>query len=133
MGWSLSGRPVSSPGRTGSGRARGFADAIAALFTTLMGKSKRVWIVDADLSAAFDRIDSRLLAALGSFPARDMIAGWPGGWGPVQSVPHAHAVSWPPRRAADDRRAGPNQESSVHLDSPGTSGKYISWFSTPQS
>ena len=56
---------------------RGCADAIAALFTTLKGKSKRVWIVDADLSAAFDKIDhSRLLAALGSFPARDMIAGW---------------------------------------------------------
>jgi RNA-directed DNA polymerase len=56
---------------------RGCADAIAALFTTLKGKSKRVWIVDADLSAAFDRIDHfRLLAALGSFPARDMIAGW---------------------------------------------------------
>jgi len=56
---------------------RGCADAIAALFTTLKGKSKRVWIVDADLSAAFDRIDhSRLLAALGSFPARDRIAGW---------------------------------------------------------
>jgi RNA-directed DNA polymerase len=56
---------------------RSCADAIAALFTTLKGKSKRVWIVDADLSAAFDRIDhARLLAALGSFPARDMIAGW---------------------------------------------------------
>jgi len=56
---------------------RGCADAIAALFTTLKGKGRRVWIVDADLSAAFDRIDhSRLLAALGSFPARDMIAGW---------------------------------------------------------
>lgn len=56
---------------------RGCADAIAALFTTLKGKSKRVWIVDADLSAAFDTIGhSRLLAALGTFPARDMIAGW---------------------------------------------------------
>jgi RNA-directed DNA polymerase len=33
---------------------RGCADAIAALFTTLKGKSKRVWIVDADLSAALD-------------------------------------------------------------------------------
>jgi len=56
---------------------RGCADAIAALFTTLKGNSKRTWIVDADLSAAFDKIDhSRLLAALGSFPARDMIAGW---------------------------------------------------------
>ena len=56
---------------------RGCADAIAALFTTLKGNSKRIWIVDADLSAAFDKIEhSRLLAALGSFPARDMIAGW---------------------------------------------------------
>jgi RNA-directed DNA polymerase len=56
---------------------RGCADAIAALFTTLKGKSKRTWIVDADLSAAFDKIDhSRLLTALGSFPARDMIAAW---------------------------------------------------------
>jgi RNA-directed DNA polymerase len=56
---------------------RGCADAIAALFTTLKGRSKRVWIVDADLSAAFDRIEHRrLLEALGSFPARDMIAGW---------------------------------------------------------
>jgi RNA-directed DNA polymerase len=33
---------------------RGCADAIAALFTTLKGRSKRVWIVDADLSAALD-------------------------------------------------------------------------------
>ena len=56
---------------------RGCADAIASLFTTLKGRSKRVWIVDADLSAAFDRIDhTRLLDALGSFPARGMIAGW---------------------------------------------------------
>jgi RNA-directed DNA polymerase len=56
---------------------RGCADAIAALFTTLKGNSKRVWIVDADLSAAFDKIDHpRLLAALGSFPARGMIAAW---------------------------------------------------------
>jgi retron-type reverse transcriptase len=56
---------------------RGCADAIAALFTTLKGNSKRTWIVDADLSAAFDRIDhSRLLTALGSLPARDMIQGF---------------------------------------------------------
>jgi RNA-directed DNA polymerase len=36
-----------------------------------------VWILDADLAAAFDRIDhSRLLDSLGDFPAREMIAGW---------------------------------------------------------
>jgi len=47
------------------------------LFTTLKSRSKRVWIVDADLSAAFDRIDhTGLLDGLGSFPARGMIAGW---------------------------------------------------------
>jgi RNA-directed DNA polymerase len=56
---------------------RGCADAIAALFTTLKGNSRRVWIVDADLAAAFDNIDqSRLLDALGSFPARGMIVRW---------------------------------------------------------
>jgi RNA-directed DNA polymerase len=56
---------------------RGCADAIASLFTTLKGASRRVWIVDADLSAAFDNIDHvGLLAALESFPARDMIASW---------------------------------------------------------
>ena len=50
---------------------RGCADAIASLFTTLKGRSKRTWIVDADLSAVFDKIDDpQLLAALGSFPAR---------------------------------------------------------------
>lgn len=39
--------------------------------------SKRQWVLDADLSAAFDRIDhERLLAHLGSFPGRGMVAGW---------------------------------------------------------
>ena len=57
---------------------RGCADAIAALFTTLNGqRAKRVWILDADLSAAFDRIDhAGYSTRSGSFPARDMIAGW---------------------------------------------------------
>jgi RNA-directed DNA polymerase len=57
---------------------RGCADAIAALYTTLKGpQAKRVWILDADLAAAFDKIDHhRLLAAIGSFPAREMIRGW---------------------------------------------------------
>jgi RNA-directed DNA polymerase len=57
---------------------RSCADAIAALHSTLKGPlAKRVWILDADLSAAFDRIDhTRLLDALGSFPAREMVRGW---------------------------------------------------------
>jgi RNA-directed DNA polymerase len=57
---------------------RGCHDAIEATFNALCRKAaKRVWILDADLAAAFDRIDhSRLLDTLGDFPARKMIAGW---------------------------------------------------------
>ncbi len=53
-------------------------DAIEALYQTLKGSTaRRVWILDADLAAAFDKIDhDHLLAMLGSFPARDMIRGW---------------------------------------------------------
>jgi RNA-directed DNA polymerase len=57
---------------------RSCADAIGSLFWTLKGpRAQRVWILDADLSAAFDRIDhDRLLAAVGDFPAWRMIADW---------------------------------------------------------
>jgi RNA-directed DNA polymerase len=57
---------------------RGCADAIGCLFTTLHGpRARRVWILDADLSAAFDKINhDRLLDALGGFPARGLIRGW---------------------------------------------------------
>ena len=74
--WNPSGRPGSSPSRMGSGRAVA-ARRDRSLFTTLKGKSKRVWILDADLTAAFDRIDhAHLLKHSASFPARGMIAGW---------------------------------------------------------
>jgi RNA-directed DNA polymerase len=57
---------------------RGCHDAIEAIYSVCKGPgSKRAWILDADLAAAFDKIDhSRLLQALGSFPARDLIRGW---------------------------------------------------------
>src|SRR5271165_134764 len=56
---------------------RGCHDAIESLFNTLHGKSSRVWILDADLAGAFDKIShERLLEMLGGFPAREMIAGW---------------------------------------------------------
>jgi RNA-directed DNA polymerase len=57
---------------------RGCHDAIGVLYNTLAGKTaKRVWILDADLASAFDRVDhDRLLAEFGDFPARGMIAGW---------------------------------------------------------
>jgi RNA-directed DNA polymerase len=57
---------------------RGCHDAIAAIYNVCAGPmAQRVWALDADLAAAFDRIDhDHLLAALGSFPARDLIRGW---------------------------------------------------------
>jgi RNA-directed DNA polymerase len=57
---------------------RGCHDAIAAIYNVCKGpRASRVWALDADLAAAFDRIDhDHLLASLGSFPARDMISGW---------------------------------------------------------
>jgi RNA-directed DNA polymerase len=57
---------------------RSCQDAIAAIYNACKGpRARRVWALDADLAAAFDRIDhDHLLAASGSFPARDMISGW---------------------------------------------------------
>ena len=57
---------------------RSCQDAIAAIYNVCKGPvAKRVWALDSDLAAAFDRIDhDHLLAALGSFPARDMIRDW---------------------------------------------------------
>jgi RNA-directed DNA polymerase len=57
---------------------RGCHDAIAAIYNVCKGPmARRVWALDADLAAAFDRIDhDHLLASLGLFPARDLIQGW---------------------------------------------------------
>ncbi|MEW1659054.1 group II intron reverse transcriptase/maturase [Streptomyces sp. NPDC093707] len=57
---------------------RGCHDAIGVIFNTLSGKNpQRVWILDADLAAAFDRIDhDQLLAGLGTFPARGLVRQW---------------------------------------------------------
>ena len=57
---------------------RGCHDAIACIFATVRGKSaRRNWVLDADLAAAFDRIDhSHLLSALGTFPARELVERW---------------------------------------------------------
>jgi RNA-directed DNA polymerase len=57
---------------------RGCQDAIGAIYRVLKGSNPlRRWILDADLAAAFDRIDhSHLLAALGTFPARGLVEQW---------------------------------------------------------
>jgi RNA-directed DNA polymerase len=53
-------------------------DAIAVIYVNANGKSPmRQWVLDADLAAAFDRIDhSHILGRLGSFPARGLVNGW---------------------------------------------------------
>jgi RNA-directed DNA polymerase len=57
---------------------RSCQDAMQAVFVTARGKTcKRLWALDADLAAAFDRIDhSHLLGRLGTFPARERIEQW---------------------------------------------------------
>jgi len=57
---------------------RGCHDAIEAIFHVARGANpQRRWVLDADLAAAFDRIDhDHLLDQLGMFPARGLIAGW---------------------------------------------------------
>jgi len=57
---------------------RSCQDAMQAVFVTARGKTcKRLWALDTDLAAAFDRIDhSHLLGQLGTFPARGRIEQW---------------------------------------------------------
>jgi RNA-directed DNA polymerase len=57
---------------------RGCHDAIEAIYKVGRGPNPtRQWVLDADLAAAFDRIDhTHLLDQLGTFPARDRVSAW---------------------------------------------------------
>ena len=57
---------------------RGCHDAIQAVYEVVKGRrAKRLWALDADLAGAFDRIaHDHILAMLGAFPARGMVAQW---------------------------------------------------------
>ena len=57
---------------------RGCHDAIEAIFHVARGPNpSRRWVLDADLAAAFDRIDHHLLLShLGTFPAREQVQQW---------------------------------------------------------
>ena len=56
---------------------RGCHDAIAAIFQVAKQNPRRLWVLDADLAGAFDRIGhDHLMLMLGSFPARGMIQQW---------------------------------------------------------
>jgi RNA-directed DNA polymerase len=68
------------PNSYGFRPGRGCHDAIEAIFTTARGRHcKRQWVLDADLVAAFDRINhAHLLRMIGMFPARGLVAQWLG-------------------------------------------------------
>ncbi|WP_348534425.1 reverse transcriptase N-terminal domain-containing protein [Kitasatospora sp. GP82] len=57
---------------------RGCHDAIVAIHTTASRPdAKRLWVLDADLQEAFDRLShDHILACLGTFPARGMVRRW---------------------------------------------------------
>jgi RNA-directed DNA polymerase len=57
---------------------RGCHDAIVASHTTASRRdAKRLWALDADLEAAFDRLGhDHILASLGTFPARGLVRQW---------------------------------------------------------
>jgi RNA-directed DNA polymerase len=57
---------------------RGCHDAIEAIYQVVKGRRpKRLWALDADLAQAFDRLaHDHILAMLGAFPARGMVAQW---------------------------------------------------------
>jgi len=78
-------------------------DAIQSIFSMTRGKSpERMWVLDADLSAAFDRIHhDHLMESIGSFPGRGMIRGWlkagvleDGRWAPTEEgTPQGGVIS----------------------------------------
>lgn len=57
---------------------RGCHDAIVAIHTTASRTdAKRLWVLDADLAAAFDRLNhDRITESLGGFPARELVRQW---------------------------------------------------------
>lgn len=72
--WEARFEPKSSGFRPG----RGCHDAIVAIHTTVSRTdAKRLWVLDADLAAAFDRLDhDHIRRSLGSFPGRGVVRQW---------------------------------------------------------
>jgi len=89
---------------------RSCQDAIEAIYDTCKGRgAARVWTLDADLAAAFDKLDhAHLMSAIGSFPGRGLIRGWltagvfePGkGFAPTEEGSPQGGVMTPPTQVA---------------------------------
>jgi len=108
-------------------------DAIEAIFHVARGPhARRLWVLDADLTGAFDHIaHAPLLAALGTFPARLLVQGWlqagvveQSQWHPTEAGTPQGGVISPlllnialqgMEAAAGVRYAAPNR---THRDSP---------------
>ena len=89
---------------------RGCHDAIEAIYHVAKGKNpRRLWVLDADLAGAFDRIGhDHILAMIGAFPARGMVRAWlkAGVVENGQAVPHRGGNS--PGRGRDCSHAKGN-------------------------
>ena len=56
---------------------RGCHDAITKIFLLANSKGRKRWVVDADIKGCFDNVShDHILAAIGSFPARELIKQW---------------------------------------------------------
>ena len=68
----------SSRGPTGFGRAAAAMTRSRPIYEVVKGRRpKRLWVLDADLAGAFDQLaHDHILAMLGTFPARGMVAQW---------------------------------------------------------
>jgi RNA-directed DNA polymerase len=56
---------------------RGCHDAVQRLWVLLKGKTRKNWVVDADIKGAFDNIDHEyLLKTIGPVPGRELIRQW---------------------------------------------------------
>ena len=86
---------------------RGCHDAIQAIFQVVKGRSpKRLWVLDADLAGAFDRIAHRhILDQLGTFPARGMIRAVVEGRGGGERSAAPHRGGNSPGRCGQPRAA----------------------------
>lgn len=71
--WEAKFEPISYGFRPG----RSCQDAITKIFGFVNAKSKREWVVDADIKGAFDNIShDHLLKSLGNVPAKELIKQW---------------------------------------------------------
>jgi RNA-directed DNA polymerase len=65
------------PSTYGFRPGRSCHDAIAKIFSIARPNKRKKWVLDADIEGAFDSIShERLLEAIGSFPARELIRRW---------------------------------------------------------